>query len=71
MSRPRAVRNQPCGHGVFCELCTIKSVKADGLISCAYARCTVRRLVVVPATPTRILDDDAGEEGRRFKGTTE
>ena len=52
MSRPRAVRNQPCGHGVFCELCTIKSVQADGLITCAYARCVVRRLVVMPTTPT-------------------
>ena len=52
MSRPRAVRNQPCGHAVFCELCTIKSVQADGLITCAYARCAVRRLVVVPTTPS-------------------
>ena len=52
MSRPRAVRNQPCGHGAFCELCTSRSVQADGLITCAYARCVVRRLVVMPTTPT-------------------
>ena len=50
--RPRAVRNLPCGHGGICELCAIKSVQADGLITCAYARCVVRRLVVMPTTPT-------------------
>ena len=48
MSRPRAVRNQPCGHAIYCELCTIRSVQADGL-TCAY-RCAVPRLVVVSPT---------------------
>ena len=51
MSRPRAVRNQPCGHGIFCELCTIRAVQANGLITCAYARCAVQSLVVVPTAP--------------------
>ena len=51
MSRPRAVRNQPCGHGIFCELCTIRAVQANGLITCAYARCAVQSLVVVPIAP--------------------
>ena len=48
MSRPRAVRNQPCGHAIYCELCTIRSVRANGL-TCAY-RCAVPRLVVVSPT---------------------
>eukprot|EP00964_Phaeocystis_antarctica_P141901 scaffold107039_cov61-Phaeocystis_antarctica.AAC.1 len=48
MSRPRAVRNQPCGHAIYCELCTTRSVQADGL-TCAY-RCAVSRLVVVSPT---------------------
>ena len=50
MSRPRAVRNQPCGHAIYCELCTIRTVRANGL-TCPY-RCAVRGLVVVPADPT-------------------
>ena len=48
MSRPRAVRNQPCGHAISCELCTIRTVRANGL-TCAY-RCAVPRLVVVSPT---------------------
>ena len=31
MSCPRAVRNQPCGHAICCELCTIRAVQAGGL----------------------------------------
>eukprot|EP00964_Phaeocystis_antarctica_P006442 scaffold3484_cov69-Phaeocystis_antarctica.AAC.1 len=49
--RPRAVRNLPCGHGGICELCTIKSVQADGLIKCGICRCTVSKLAVVLVTP--------------------
>ena len=66
MSRPRAVRNQPCGHAIYCELCTIRSVRpmtslhdrivdhrigATNGFTCAY-RCAVRSLVVLPADPT-------------------
>ena len=49
--RPRAVRNLPCGHGGICELCTIKSVQADGLIKCGICRCAVSKLAVVLVTP--------------------
>eukprot|EP00964_Phaeocystis_antarctica_P102629 scaffold67953_cov67-Phaeocystis_antarctica.AAC.1 len=49
--RPRAVRNLPCGHGGICELCTIKSVQADGSIKCGICRCAVSELVVVLVTP--------------------
>ena len=48
---PRAVRNLPCGHGGVCELCTIKSVQANG-ITCKDCRSAVSRLVVVLVTPT-------------------
>ena len=52
IDRPRAVRNLPCGHGGLCELCTINLVlqaEPSGPI-CVYCRCTVSRLMVVPAT---------------------
>ena len=50
MSCPRAVRTQPCGHAVYCELCTIRAVQASGL-KCGVCRCAVQRLVVVPVNP--------------------
>ena len=48
---PRAVRNLPCGHGGICELCTIKSMQADGFITCGICRTAVSKLVVVPLAP--------------------
>eukprot|EP00964_Phaeocystis_antarctica_P081571 scaffold51036_cov65-Phaeocystis_antarctica.AAC.1 len=48
---PRAVRNLPCRHGGICELCTIKSVQADGSIKCGICRCAVSKLAVVLVTP--------------------
>ena len=50
MSCPRAVRNQPCEHAVYCELCTTRAVQASGL-KCGVCRCAVQRLVVVPVNP--------------------
>ena len=52
IDRPRAVRNLPCGHGGLCELCTIELVlQAEPRgPNCVYCRCTVSRLMVVPAT---------------------
>ena len=49
-SRPRAVRTQPCGHAIYCELCTIRAVQANGL-KCGYCRSAVQKLVVVPVNP--------------------
>ena len=49
-SRPRAVRTQPCGHAIYCELCTIRAVQANGL-KCGYCRSAVLQLVVVPVNP--------------------
>ena len=37
MSRPRTVRNQPCGHAMLCELCTIKMIKSR-TIDCPLCR---------------------------------
>ena len=52
MSRPRAVRNQPCGHAVYCELCTTRAVVQDnGLLKCGVCRSAVQQLVVVPPNP--------------------
>ena len=50
MSCPRAVRTQPCGHAVYCELCTIRAVQAKGL-KCGVCRGAVLQLVVVPVNP--------------------
>eukprot|EP00964_Phaeocystis_antarctica_P082158 scaffold51495_cov61-Phaeocystis_antarctica.AAC.1 len=50
MSCPRAVRTQPCGHAVYCELCTIRAVQASGL-KCGVCRGAVLKLVVVPVNP--------------------
>ena len=50
MSCPRAVRNQPCGHAIYCELCTIQAVQANGL-KCGVCRSAVLQLVVVPVDP--------------------
>ena len=50
MSCPRTVRTQPCGHAVYCELCTIRAVQAKGL-KCGVCRCAVLQLVVVPVNP--------------------
>ena len=47
MSCPRAVRTQPCGHAIYCELCTIRAVQAKGL-KCGVCRGAVLQLVVVP-----------------------
>ena len=49
MSRPRTVRNQPCGHAMCCELCTVKGIDAA---RCQYrcpnvGRCEVTRLELV------------------------
>ena len=52
--RPRAVCNQPCGHGGFCELCTVKLVQAC-VLNCSICRCTVQKLVVFPVTATAQL----------------
>ncbi len=46
---PRSVRFLPCGHGGICELCTVKCVKANGLI-CTNCRCAVSKLAVMPVT---------------------
>ncbi|EOD11312.1 hypothetical protein EMIHUDRAFT_214613 [Emiliania huxleyi CCMP1516] len=37
MSRPRTVRNQPCGYATLCELCTIKMIKSR-TIDCPLSR---------------------------------
>ena len=50
MSCPRAVRTQPCGHAIYCELCTIRAVQAKGL-KCGVCRGAVLQLVVVPVNP--------------------
>ena len=49
MSRPRTVRNQPCGHATLCELCTIKMIKSR-TIHCPLCRCAVTSLKFLPAT---------------------
>eukprot|EP00964_Phaeocystis_antarctica_P083140 scaffold52280_cov61-Phaeocystis_antarctica.AAC.3 len=46
---PRSVRFLPCGHRGICELCTVKCVKANGLI-CTNCRCAVSKLAVMPVT---------------------
>ena len=51
MSCPRAVRNQPCGHAVYCELCTIRAVQAKSGLKCGVCRCAVQKLVVMPVNP--------------------
>ena len=57
MSRPRTVRNQPCGHATLCELCTIKVIDAESQTCvCPQGRCDVTSLKFVPAavcTPRR------------------
>ena len=45
------MRNQPCGHAVYCELCTIRAVQASGL-KYGVCRGAVLKLVVVPVNPT-------------------
>ena len=52
IDRPRAVRSLPCGHGGLCELCTIELIlqAVPRGPNCAYCRCTVSRLIVVPVT---------------------
>ena len=30
MSLPRTIRNQPCGHAIACELCTVKDIARQG-----------------------------------------
>ena len=49
MSRPRSVRNQPCGHATLCELCTIKWIKSR-TIHCPLCRCAVTSFKFLPAT---------------------
>ena len=50
MSCPPAVRNLPCGHAFYCELCTIRAVQANRL-KCGVCRCATLKLVVVPMNP--------------------
>ena len=49
MSRPRTVRNQPCGHATLCELCTVKMIKSR-TIHCPLCRCAVTSFKFLPAT---------------------
>eukprot|EP00964_Phaeocystis_antarctica_P038359 scaffold21943_cov58-Phaeocystis_antarctica.AAC.1 len=50
MSCPRTVRTRPCGHALYCELCTIRAVQASGL-KCGVCRGAVLQVVVVPVNP--------------------
>ena len=50
MSRPRTIRNDPCGHAMCCEICTIKLIEGPDVSSfkCPNARCVVTSLVLLP-----------------------
>ena len=80
MSRPRTVRNQPCGHATLCELCTIKIIDPQSQsCQCPLGRCEVTSLLFLPATvqgaprPKRMASYATGEptgaEGARTFAT--
>ena len=49
--RPRVVRNRPCGHAVFCSVCTIKAVDAEHkCFACPTCRGEVTHLEVLQWT---------------------
>ena len=50
MSRPRTVRNLPCGHAMLCELCTIRVIDVqEQSCRCPNARCAVTSVVFLPS----------------------
>ena len=50
--RPRAVRNRPCGHAVFCSVCTIKAIDAEHkCFACPTCRAEVTHLQLAGKKP--------------------
>ncbi|EOD04380.1 hypothetical protein EMIHUDRAFT_221179 [Emiliania huxleyi CCMP1516] len=56
MSRPRTVRNQPCGHATLCELCTIKIIDPRSQsCQCPLCRREVTSLKFLPSTNAGVV----------------